>query len=148
MASSPIDVKDPSVNLPISSSMESIEDSVVVMITGAERKEVLPNGAVSVPAIPTIVVDDDVIMQLGADFSVPEDQLEKQIIIKPLKQRLLEVRKQQGVTAELTDSEGFSGKIVFVVDKNVPFKTLSKALVSSAQAGYDGFKFAIVKKEG
>lgn len=149
MVSSPIEVKDPSVNLPISTSLEHIEDSIVVMITGAERRETVPGGKVmTVPAVPTIVVDDDVLMQLGADFSIPADQLERELIIRPLKQRLLEVRKQQGVTAELTDSAGFSGKIVFVVDKNVPFRTLSRALVSSAQAGYDGFKFAIVKQEG
>lgn len=149
-AVSPISVQDPSVNLPISTSQEAPEDSVVVMITGAERRETGPNGErIVVPDVPTIAVDEDVIMQLGQNFEVPAAQIERQFVIRTLKQRLLEVRKLQGVTAEITDSgEGFTGKIVFVVDKDVPFRTLSMALVSSAEAGYDGFKFAIVKREG
>lgn len=150
MASSPINVQDPSIQLPISSSVESVEDLVVVMITGAERKDSGPRGEKIVVAdIPTIVVDDDVILSLGQNFEVPAGELEREFVIRKLKQRLLEVRKMQGVTAELTEKgEGFNGKVVFVVDKNVPYRTLSKALVSSAEAGYADFKFAIVKSEG
>jgi len=148
-ASSPISVQDPSIQLPISTSIENVEDSVVVMITGAERKEVGPGGhQVLVPDVPTIVVDDQVIMQLSQNFEVPPGQVERQFVIMPLKQKLLEKRKMQGVTAELTESGGFDGKVVFVVDKHVPYRTLSKALVSSAEAGYANFKFAIVKSEG
>jgi biopolymer transport protein ExbD len=148
-AVSPLSVQDPSVQLPISTSQEAAEDSIVVMITGAERRETGPNGEkIMVNELPAIVVDDDVILQLSQDFEVPVGQLERQFVIRALKQKLLEVRKLQGVTAELTDSEGFSGKIIFVVDKNVPYRTLSKALVSSAEAGYAEFKFAIVKNEG
>jgi biopolymer transport protein ExbD len=150
MASSPISVQDPSVQLPISSSIESVEELVVVMITGAERRDTGPNGEkIWIPDIPTIVVDDDVVLQLSQDFEVPAGELERQFVIRKLKQRLLEVRKMQGMTAEVTETgEGFTGKVVFVVDKNVPYRTLSKALVSSAEAGYAEFKFAIVKAEG
>lgn len=100
------------------------------------------------PAVPTIVVDDDVVLQLEENYEVPAGQLERQFVIRPLKQKLLEIRKMQGVTAELTEAGAFDGKVVFVVDKNVPFRTLSKALVSSAEAGYAEFKFAVVKHEG
>src|SRR5580704_8381594 len=145
MATSPISVQDPSIQLPISTSMEAVEDLVVVMITGAERRDVGPHGErIMVPDVPTIVVDDDVILQLSENFELPAGSLERQFIIRALKQKLLEVRKMQGVTAELTDSGAFDGKIVFVVDRNVPYRTLSKALVSSAEAGYADFKFAIV----
>lgn len=148
-ATSPISVQDPSVQLPISTARESIEELVVVMITGAERRDVGPHGEkLLVPDVPTIVVDDEVVMQLTENFEVPAGQLEGQFVIRPLKQKLLEVRKMQGVTAELTEAGAFNGKVVFVVDKNVPYRTLSKALVSSAQAGYADFKFAIVKHEG
>lgn len=150
MASSPINVQDPSIQLPISTSIESVEDLVVVMITGAERRDTGPHGEkIVVPDVPTIVVDDDVILTLAQDFEVPAGELERQFVIRKLKQRLLEVRKMQGVTAQITEQgEGFNGKVVFVVDKNVPYRTLSKALVSSAEAGYADFKFAIVKSEG
>lgn len=147
-AASPIEVSNPTLSLPISTSMESIEDLVVVMITGAERRERAPDGTyVVIPEVPTILVDDDVIMQLGENYEVPPGQLDRDIVIRALKQKLLETRKMQGVTAELTDQGGFDGKVVFVVDKNVPYRTLSKALVSSAEAGYAEFKFAIVKRD-
>lgn len=150
MASSPINVQDPSVQLPISTSIESVEELVVVMITGAERRDTGPHGEkILVPDVPTIVVDDDVVLQLDQNFEVPAGELERQFVISKLKQRLVEVRKMQGMTAEVTEhGAGFTGKVVFVVDKNVPYRTLSKALVSSAEAGYAEFKFAIVKSQG
>lgn len=43
-ATSPISVQDPSVTLPISTSRESIEELVVVMITGADRRDTGPRG--------------------------------------------------------------------------------------------------------
>lgn len=149
-AVSPLTVQDPSVQLPISTSREAPEDSVVVMITGAERRVVDPNTGrqTLVTEVPTLSVDDDLVLQLGQNFEVPDGELDGQFIIRRLTQQLLEVRKLQGVTSELMDGNSeFSGKIVFVVDKNVPYRTLSKALVSSAQAGYADFKFAIVKHE-
>jgi biopolymer transport protein ExbD len=148
-ATSPISVQDPSVQLPISSSIENVEDAVVVMITGAHRRDTGPDGKqVLIPDAPTIVVDDEVIMVLNENFEIPEGSLERQFVVRELKQKLLETRKMQNVTAELAEIEGFSGKIVFVVDKYVPFRTLSKALVSAAEAGYADFKFAIVKSNG
>lgn len=148
-AASPIEVANPTVTLPISSSVENVEDLVVVMITGAQRREIGPDGkAMYLPEVPTVLVDDDVILLLSENFEVPADQLERQFIIRPLRQKLLEMRKMQGVTAELTDQGGFNRKIVFVIDKNVPYRSLSQFLVTSAEAGYDEFKFAIVKREG
>lgn len=148
-AASPIEVANPAVSLPISSSIEQVEDLVVVMITGSMRRETGPDGkTILLPEVPTILVDDDVVMLLSENFEVPSDQLERQFVIRALKQKLLETRKMQGVTADLTDQGGFTGKVVFVVDKNVPYRTLSKAMVSSAEAGYSEFKFAIVKREG
>ncbi len=147
-STSPLSVQDPSVQLPISTSREPVEDLVVVMITGAERREPGPDGKmIWVPDAPTISVDDDLVVQLNENFEVPAGNLERQFVIRSLKQKLLEVRKLQGVTAEVTEGGGFDGKIVFVVDRNVPYRTLSKAMVSAAEAGYADFKFAIVKNE-
>ncbi|HXW52568.1 MAG TPA: biopolymer transporter ExbD [Myxococcota bacterium] len=147
-AVSPITVQDPSVQLPISTSRENPEEAIVVMITGAERRTIGPQGEkLLVPDIPTISVDSDLVLQLGSNFEVSPSEVERQFVISKLKQKLLEVRKLQGVTAELTEQGGLSGDIVLVVDKQVPFKLLSMALVTAAEAGYPGFKFAIVKHE-
>lgn len=149
-AVSPITVQDPSVQLPISTARETPEEAIVVMITGDKRRETNSVGdSVLVADMPTISVDDDLILHLKPNFEIPKGELEGQFVIKTLKKRLLEVRKLQGVTAELTSSkEEPDSKIVFVVDRHVPYSTLSKALVSSSEAGYADFKFAIVKREG
>ena len=148
-STSPLAVESPSVQLPISTAQEPVEELVVIMITGAERKEPGPDGKMMMVAdVPTISVDDDLVLELTQNFEVPTGSLEGQFVIRALKQKLLEVRKLQGVTAEVTEGEGgFDGKIVFVVDKKVPDRTLSKVMVSATAAGYADFKFAIVKKE-
>jgi biopolymer transport protein ExbD len=148
-AVSPLSVQEPSIQLPISTSLEAPEDLPVVMITGAERREVGPDGRMGVvKTVPTISVDDHVIMQLGENFVISPGELEGQFVIRRLKQELLEVKKKQNVTDKLMDKEGTGGKVIFVVDKYVPYRTLSAALVSASMAGFAEFKFAIVKNEG
>ncbi len=147
-AASPITVQDPSVKLPMSTSLESPQDAIVVMITGAQRMDRTPDGRnIWIESIPVISVDDQVIIQLDQKFEVPKASLERQFVIRPLKQKLLEVKKMQNITSQLTDKENSGGKIIFVLDKHVPFRTVSKALVTAGEAGFPEFKFAIVKLE-
>lgn len=147
-ATSPIEVTNPSVHLPISTSRENVKDLVIVMVTGAERWEVGPNGQRTIlPEVPTLVVDDDVILHLEQDFSVPAGSLEGQFIIQPLLQSMLQERRLQGMTADITEKGDFTGEVVLVVDRKVPYITLSQLMVTLAKAGYGDFKFAIVKLE-
>lgn len=145
-AVSPVTVQDPSVNLPFSTSLEAPQDAVVVMITGAQRREVGPNGkAILVEDIPTITVDDELVTQLSREFKIPSNILERDSIIRPLKQKLLEKKKMQNITAELTAKESSGDKLIIVADREVPFGTLWRVLVTSGMAGFSAFQFAIVK---
>lgn len=40
----------------------------------------------------------------------------------------------------------FEGKILFQADKNIPLKTIKQILYTSARAGYNDFKFAVVRQ--
>ncbi|MEM7495266.1 MAG: biopolymer transporter ExbD [Myxococcota bacterium] len=145
-ASNPLDVQDPSLHLPISSSIESPDETPVVMITGAKRRE--PDGRFA-PDTPTIVVDDNVITQLDTNtYRVPDKLKEKNFVIAPLKRELQKIRKGQGATASIMGGEGFSGKITIVADGDTPYRVLSDVLVTCGVAGFDEFKFAIVKEAG
>ena len=147
-AASPITVQDPSINLPISTSLDTPEDAIVVMVTGTERKERSPDGrTILVEAIPVISVDDAVVLELDKNFTVPKSALSGQFIINPLKRKLLEVKKMQNITSQLTEKESSGGKIIFVLDKNVPFSFLSQILATAGSAGFPEFKFATVKAE-
>ena len=145
-AASDLEVQDPSVQLPVSSSIENIEETAVVMVTGAKRKD--PNGGYA-KDIPTIVIDGKVVARLDAStYRVADSIKEKGFIIKPLKKELMGIRKDQGSTAAITGGEGFTGKITVVADEDTPYRVLSDVLVTCSNAGFGTFKFAIIKKDG
>jgi biopolymer transport protein ExbD len=148
-AVSPITVQDPSVALPRSSSREDAADAVVVMVTGAQRAESKgDSGTEVVQEIPTIVVDGKVIQRLDREtYRVPAEAKQRGYIITSLKKELLEIRKSQGQTAQLTEGEGFTGNIVIIADKYTPYRVLADVLVTCGQAGFGDFKFAIVKQD-
>ena len=147
-AVSTITIQDPSVFLPVSSSRENPEDTVVVMITGKIRKEVEDNKEIFVEEMPTIMVDDKVIQKVDSKtYRVPANAKQRGYIITSLKRELLHIRKEQETTAKLTDGEGFNGRVVIVADKNTPYRLLADVLVTCGEAGFGHFKFAIVKRE-
>jgi biopolymer transport protein ExbD len=40
----------------------------------------------------------------------------------------------------------FEGKILFQADKNIPLKTIKQILYTAARAGYNDFKFAVIRQ--
>lgn len=140
----PLEVQDPSIKLPFSTSMESIDQTPVVMITGSKIRK---TDGTSIPDTPTIVVDDTVITQMDASTYRVSDKLkEKNFIIIPLKNELQKVRKEQQLTASITGKEGSLSKITIVADGDTPYRVLSDVLVTCGAAGFDEFKFAVVEK--
>ncbi len=151
-ATSPIEVKDPSIALPISSSLENVEEATVVMITGPQKTVPNPNDptqAIVVPNTPTIVVDATPIVALDeATYRVPaeaKDAASGGYVITALRAKLKEAAEMQALTAEVSDTLGFSGKVVIIADKQTPYRVLTDVLVTCGQAGFGEFRFAIVK---
>lgn len=161
-ATSPIEVKDPSIELPTSTSRETVEEATVVMITGPERKA--PNPAnpaqsIIVPNTPAIVVDGKPLTDRNGNpvfldtstYRIPDaykDPKTGNYVIIPLRERLREAREIQEATAEVSDKGGFTGKVVILADKRTPYRVLTDVLVTCGEAGFGEFKFAIVKDEG
>lgn len=147
-AVSPLTVQEPSIQLPISTSLEAPEDLPVIMVTGTERKEAIPGGKTMVTkSVPTIAVDDRVILQLGDNFEIKPEDMDGPVI-RRVKDVLLEAKKKQVEMNKLLDKEGSGAKIIFVFDKNVPYDLASAVMVTASMAGFSEFKFAIVKNEG
>jgi biopolymer transport protein ExbD len=153
-ATSPIEVKDPAIALPTSTSLENVEEATVVMITGPEKTVPNPNNpaqTVIVPNIPTIVVDGTPIVQLDeATYRVPDaakDAGSGGYVINALRAKLKEAAEMQAATAEVSDTLGFSGKVVIIADKRTPYRVLTDVLVTCGQAGFGEFRFAIVKEK-
>jgi len=153
-STSPIDVKDPAIELPISSSQETVEDATVVMITGPKTKMPDPNNpgkAVIVDNVPAIVVDGKKVVELDpAAYRVraaDKDPKSGGFVISAVRDELINRKKVQEETAALTERD-FTGKVVILADRNTPFRVLTEILVTCGEAGFGEFKFAIVKKSG
>lgn len=155
-ATSPIEVKDPSLNLPTSTTRENVEEAAVVMVTGPVTKTLDAAGnPVPKENTPTLIVDGTPLFPLtpirGANnetsWRIPDNQKTGGFVVNSLKASLEEARKTQEMAAELTDRE-FSGKVVILADKQTPYRVLMDLLVTCGQAGFGEFKFAVVKDEG
>lgn len=153
-ATSPIEVKDPAIALPTSTSLENVEEATVVMITGPEKAVPNPNNpaqTIIVPNTPTIVVDGASVLALDeATYRVPDaakDTASGGYVINALRAKLKEAAEMQAATAEVSDTLGFSGKVVIIADKRTPYRVLTDVLVTCGQAGFGEFRFAIVKEK-
>lgn len=153
-ATSPIEVKDPAIALPTSTSLENVEEATVVMITGPEKAVPNPNNpaqTIIVPNTPHIVVDGESIISLDeATYRVPDaakDAASGGYVINALRTKLKEAAEMQAATAEVSDTLGFSGKVVIIADKRTPYRVLTDVLVTCGQAGFGEFRFAIVKEK-
>ena len=152
-ATSTIVVKDPAIALPTSTSLENVEEATVVMITGPEKVVPNPNNPAQtliVPNTPHIVVDGVPVLALDeATYRVPEDAKDSStggFVINALRAKLQEAAEMQAATAEVSDTLGFSGKVVILADKRTPYRVLTDVLVTCGQAGFGEFRFAIVKE--
>jgi biopolymer transport protein ExbD len=156
---SPIEVKDPSIDLPISTSQDSIEEASVVMVTGPVMKYTDSTGRLQVKQNqPMLLMDGKPLLNLetvaGADgnasYRVPSAEKTPPdangFLINRLRADLESARKLQEATASITEQD-FAGKVIIIADKHTPYRVLMDVLITCGQAGFGEFKFAIVKDE-
>lgn len=65
--------------------------------------------------------------------------------IVPLFQKMQEKALESRKAAEKTGVK-FEGKVLVQADKSIPLKTIKQVLYTAARAGYNDFKFAVVKQ--
>jgi biopolymer transport protein ExbD len=156
---SPIEVKDPSIDLPISTSKDSIEEASVVMVTGPLMKYTDKQGRLQLKQNqPTLLIDGKPLLQLetvaGADgnasYRVPSAEKTPPdangFLVNRLRVELEAAKKVQEATASISEQE-FAGKVIIIADRNTPYRVLMDILITCGQAGFGEFKFAIVKDE-
>ncbi|MFH1612243.1 MAG: biopolymer transporter ExbD [bacterium] len=73
--------------------------------------------------------------------------LQKQILIKPLKDELDKLANMNKLIAEKNKSVKFSGDIIIQGDKNIPFCILEKVMYTCGQSEYINMNLAVYSKK-
>ncbi len=91
-----------------------------------------------------ILVEDEFISETKASSTIPIfDQDGRRII--PLFNKLVE-KKEMIKQLQLTDPKAktFSGRINFILDKNIKYSLLKKLMYTAAEAGFVEYKFIVL----
>ncbi len=160
-ATSPIDVQDPSLEIPASSSLETVEEGAVVLVTGPVRKVYdEASGQTKYEANqPILAVDNQKLFPLVQDkakdgsvtWRVPADQKSggsDGYVVNVLKDELVKAKERQEILAAEINEPDFTGKVVILADKRTPYRVLMDVLVTCGQAGFGEFRFAILRSTG
>jgi biopolymer transport protein ExbD len=158
-ATSPIEIKDPSLELPRSvcnpapgsgarereggppprDGCGEIQETTLVMVTAPKKGRT-----------PRIAVNSDAILEMdAATFRVPDqfkDPNSGGWVIAPLRDALKKARELKEIAA-LRAGKPFDGKVVILADKDTPYRVLSEVLVTCGESGFADFRFAVIKPE-
>ncbi len=158
-ATSPIEIKDPSLELPRSvcnpapgsgakereggppprDGCGEIQETTIVMVTGPKKGRT-----------PRIAVNSDAIIEMDiATYRVPEQFKDPQSggwVIIPLRDALKRAKEIKEISA-LRDGKPFDGKVVILADKDTPYRVLSEVLVTCGESGFADFRFAVIKPD-
>ena len=158
-ATSPIEIKDPSRELPRSvcnpapgsgakereggppprDGCGEIQETTIVMVTGPKKGRT-----------PRIAVNSDAIVEMdGSTYRVPEQFKDPQSggwVIVPLREALKRAKEIKEISA-LRDGKPFDGKVVILADKDTPYRVLSEVLVTCGESGFADFRFAVIKPD-
>jgi biopolymer transport protein ExbD len=147
---SPIEIKEPAVQLPVSTSKDKIEDASVVMLTGPIAQKTVQGQRVEVSMVPRIVVDGKDVLALDEKtYRVPDDQKDKAsggYVILALRDALKKAKESQEITRQVTGKE-FQGKVIILADKHTPYRVLTDVLVTCGEAGFGDFRFAVIRPD-
>jgi biopolymer transport protein ExbD len=93
----------------------------------------------------SIMVTEEVILVQGEPVIKTEEALKAKVsVLLPIKERLLEQRKN--VIGISTRSVAKSKEVIILADRTIPFKLLKKVMSSCTSAGYDKISLAVVQK--
>lgn len=123
----------------------NLEMASNIKLPWAHNGAELAQGVKLVAKMDGIYIDQEKIVPLNNGV-VPGDAVSeggKKIV--GLFQRLAKLGAESRAAAEKSKVK-FEGKILMQADKDVPLKTVKQVLYSSARAGYNDFKFAVLKQ--
>jgi hypothetical protein len=142
---SPIEVKEPTINLPASTSQEQPAEATVVMVTGPEARIVVNGKTQVIPATPRLVVDGRPVVELdAATYRVRDADKQNGYIVLQLKEELRKAKERQKAVNDALGKE-MDGKIIILADRRTPYRVLTDVLVTCGDAGFGEFRFAVIK---
>ncbi len=167
-ATNPVEVKEPSIELPRSVCLPDdklagkglipidgcgpIEDNAtIVMVTGPRVTRTI-DGVLKVTIVtPRIVLDEKPVADLDATtYRVPDaikDPASGNYVIVPLRDALKKARALKEMLAQGT-GKSFDGKIIILADKQTPYRVLTDVLVTCGESGFADFRFGVIRPEG
>lgn len=110
-------------------------------IQGAE----LTQGLRVVARVDGITVEQDAIVPLDHGTVARSATAEDGRKIVPLFQKMAKLATDSKKAAEKTGVK-FEGKVLLQADKELPLKTVRQIMYTAARAGYNDFKFAVVRQ--
>ena len=169
-ATNPVEVKDSSIDLPVSSCKPDakyakleretgipppdgcgdVQETTIVMITGPKMKRFVQGQTVAVDSTPRIAVNSEPVVELDpATYRVADinkDPKSQGWVIVPLREALKRARELKEVTSQRS-GKPFDGKVIILADKQTPYRVLSEVLVTCGESGFADFRFAVIKTD-
>ena len=170
-ATNPIEVKDSSIELPRSicrpepgsgtreretntsprDGCGEVYETVIVMITGPDRKATVNGEPVVLENTPRIAVNSEPVVELDrATYRVPDsakDPASNGWVIAPLRDALRRAKELKEVSSLREEDKKFDGKVIILADKQTPYRVLSEVLVTCGESGFADFRFAVIKPD-
>ena len=147
---SPIEIKEPSIQLPASTSKAKIEEATIVMLTGPEARRTVDGRPVLQAVNPRIIVDGKPVLEMdAATYRVHEADKDKAsggYVILSLREALKKAKESQEMSKQITGRE-FQGKVIVLADKRTPYRVLTDVLVTCGEAGFGEFRFAVIRPD-
>ena len=106
----------------------------------------LQTGVKIVAKLDGIYLDQEKIVPLNNALTVPGTTAEDGKKIVVLFQKLAAMAAASKSATDKSSVAKFEGKILFQADKAVPLKTIKQVMYTAARAGYNDFKFAVIKQ--
>ncbi|HAP67658.1 MAG TPA: hypothetical protein DCQ99_07750 [Nitrospinae bacterium] len=115
---------DPKLKLPVSTSKEPPKMRLILQVTPED-----------------IMVDGVKVAEVGKDMD------NKELLIKPLLDKLNENRAKTEFISKSNPSLKFKGEVLIQGNKDIPFFLLEKVMYTSGQAGYSSISLAVISRE-
>lgn len=93
----------------------------------------------------SISLEDEPIVPLENGVVAASATAEANRKIVPLFQRM-QRKASESKRAALASGVKFEGKVLLQADKSIPLKTIKQVLYTAARAGYNDFKFAVIRQ--
>ena len=128
----------------VGSGSVNLEAASNITLPWSHQGAELPQGLKLVAKADGVYIDQEKVSPLQNGLPVGGTTAESGKKLVPFFQKLSLLANESKKAAG--EKVKFEGKILFQADKNIPLKTIKQILYTSARAGYNDFKFAVIRQ--